>query len=81
MLAKDGTSRFENSYVEGIMKGNGGKILGRGKHQEGNLPGIQPIASSFYCVIDPSDLTLSLPECLRGFCKVTLTFESMDEIL
>lgn len=36
-------------------KGNGGKILGRGKHQEGNLPGIQPIASSFYCVIDPSD--------------------------
>ena len=62
------------------MKGNGGKILGRGK-QEGNLPGIQPIASSFYCVIDPSDLTLSLPECLRGICKVTLTFESMDEIL
>ena len=62
-------------------KGNGGKILGRGKDQEGNLPGIQPIASSFYCVIDPSDLTISLPECLRGFCKVTLTFESMDEIL
>ena len=26
-------------------------------------------------------LTLSLPECLRGFCKVTLTFESMNEIL
>ena len=26
-------------------------------------------------------LTLSLPECLRGFCKVTLTFESMDKIL
>ena len=26
-------------------------------------------------------LTLSLPECLRGFCKVTLTFESADEIL
>lgn len=55
-------------------KGNGGKILGRGKHQEGNLPGIQLIASSFYCVIDPSDLTLSLPECLRGFSKVTLTY-------
>ena len=28
-----------------------------------------------------SILTLSLPECLMGFCKVTLTFESMDEIL
>ena len=56
------------------MKGNGGKILGRGKHQEGNLPGIQPIASSFYRVIDPSDLTFSLPECLRGFSKVTLTY-------
>ena len=26
-------------------------------------------------------LTLSLPECLREFCKVTLTFESADEIL
>ena len=26
-------------------------------------------------------LTLSLPECLREFCKVTLTFESVDEIL
>ena len=26
-------------------------------------------------------LTLSLPECLMEFCKVTLTFESMDEIL
>ena len=27
------------------------------------------------------NLTLSLPECLMEFCKVTLTFESMDEIL
>ena len=26
-------------------------------------------------------VTLSLPECLIGFCKVTLTFESVDEIL
>ena len=26
-------------------------------------------------------LTLSLPDCLMGFCKVTLTFDSMDEIL
>ena len=26
-------------------------------------------------------LTLSLPECLMEFCKVTLTFGSMDEIL
>ena len=26
-------------------------------------------------------LTLSLPECLKEFCEVTLTFESMDEIL
>ena len=26
-------------------------------------------------------LTLSLPECLREFCKVTLTFESADKIL
>ena len=26
-------------------------------------------------------LTLSLPECLRGFCKVTLIFESLDKIL
>jgi len=26
-------------------------------------------------------LTLSLPECLMEFCKVTLTFESVDEIL
>ena len=26
-------------------------------------------------------LTLSLPECLIEFCKVTLTFESVDEIL
>ena len=26
-------------------------------------------------------LTLSLPECLMGLCKVTVTFESMDEIL
>ena len=26
-------------------------------------------------------LTLSLPECLMEFCKATLTFESMDEIL
>ena len=25
-------------------------------------------------------LTLSLPECLMEFCKVTLTFESVDEI-
>ena len=55
-------------------KRNGGKIFGRGKYQEGNLPGIQLIASSFYCVIDPSDLTFSLPECLRGFSKVTLTY-------
>ena len=28
-----------------------------------------------------SILTLSLPECLMGLCKVTVTFESMDEIL
>lgn len=55
-------------------KRNGGKMFGRGKYQEGNLPGIQLIASSFYCVIDPSDLTFSLPECLRGFSKVTLTY-------
>ena len=26
-------------------------------------------------------LTLSLPDCLMGFCTVTLTFDSMDEIL
>ena len=26
-------------------------------------------------------LTLSLPECLMEFCKVTLTFQSVDEIL
>ena len=26
-------------------------------------------------------LTLSLPECLMEFCKVTLTFQSEDEIL
>ena len=26
-------------------------------------------------------LTLSLPECLIEFCKVTLTFESVNEIL
>ena len=26
-------------------------------------------------------LTLSLPECLMEFCKLTLTFESADEIL
>ena len=26
-------------------------------------------------------LALSLPECLMEFCKVTLTFESVDEIL
>ena len=26
-------------------------------------------------------LTLSLPECLMEFCKVTLTIESVDEIL
>ena len=26
-------------------------------------------------------LALSLPECLMEFCKMTLTFESMDEIL
>ena len=26
-------------------------------------------------------LTLSLPECLIEFCKVTLTFESVDGIL
>ena len=26
-------------------------------------------------------LTLSLPECLMEFCKVTLTFESVDKIL
>ena len=26
-------------------------------------------------------LTLSLPECLMEFCKVALTFESVDEIL
>ena len=26
-------------------------------------------------------LTLSLPECLMEFCKVTLIFESVDEIL
>ena len=26
-------------------------------------------------------LTLSLPECLMEFCKVTLTFESVVEIL
>ena len=28
-----------------------------------------------------SILTLSLPECLMGLCKVTVTFESIDEIL
>ena len=28
-----------------------------------------------------SSLTLSLPEYLMEFCKVTLTFESVDEIL
>ena len=28
-----------------------------------------------------SGLTLSLPECLMNFCKVTLTFEYVDEIL
>ena len=33
-----------------------GKILGRDKHQEENLPGRQPITSSFYRVIDLSDL-------------------------
>ena len=27
------------------------------------------------------NLTLSLPECLMELCKVTLTFESVDEIL
>ena len=27
------------------------------------------------------NLTLSLPECLMEFCKVTLTFEYVDEIL
>ena len=27
------------------------------------------------------ELTLSLPECLVEFCKMTLTFESVDEIL
>ena len=26
-------------------------------------------------------LTLSRPDCLMEFCKVTLTFESVDEIL
>ena len=26
-------------------------------------------------------LTLSLPECLMEFCKVTITFESVNEIL
>ena len=60
----------------------GGKIFGRGKHQEGkNLLGIQPIASSFYCVIDLSDLTPFTARVFEGVCKVTLTFESMDEIL
>ena len=29
----------------------------------------------------PPPLTLSLPECLMEFCKVTLTFESVDNIL
>jgi len=30
---------------------------------------------------DVTVLTLSLPECLIEFCEVTLTFESVDEIL
>ena len=29
----------------------------------------------------PISLTVSLPESLIEFCKVTLTFESVDEIL
>ena len=28
-----------------------------------------------------TELTLSLPECLIEFCRVILTFESVDEIL
>ena len=32
-------------------------------------------------VTAPVILTLSLPECLMEFCKVTLTFESVDKIL
>ena len=30
---------------------------------------------------DLNELTLSPPDCLMEFCKVTLTFESVDEIL
>ena len=30
---------------------------------------------------DLNELTLSLPDCLMEFCEVTLTFESVDEIL
>ena len=38
----------------------------------------QQLSFSFHGL---KSLTLSLPECLMEFCKVTLTFESMDEIL
>ena len=37
---------------------------------------------SFICLIRlVGVLILSLPKCLIEFCKVTLTFESVDEIL
>ena len=35
----------------------------------------------YYSYIFLISLTLSLPECLMEFCKVTLTFESADETL
>ena len=39
------------------------------------------ILTVIYLFIFNNILTLSLPECLMEFCKATLTFESMDEIL
>ena len=35
----------------------------------------------FWTAVVPSLLTLSLPEYLMEFCKVSLTFESVDQIL
>ena len=39
------------------------------------------VSSQLQWIKQNKDLTLLLPECLMGFCKVTLTFESVDQIL
>ena len=50
-------------------------LLGTGKEFIGEM------GKLYYLLVLAVFLTPSVPECLMEFCKVSLTFESADEIL